>query len=122
MALTAVPVSVVDRTGTIAMPSLAAMDATNNNSVQNNGRVMIEVKNNTTTSQTLTIPLPSTTLPDTQPGADLSFTGGGVVYTLTNGQNLVLGPFPPQIYNNAAGQVQLNPQSTNLQILALQLN
>lgn len=122
MARTAVTVTAVDRTGTIALPALAAMDAVNNNNVANNGRVYLDVKNSGASTFTLTIPLPSTDLPDTQPGAALSFSNAGVQYSLTAGAEVLIGPFPPSVYNQTDGTVWLNPSNAALQVRAIQVN
>lgn len=122
MARTLITATVADRTGSINTPALVALDATNNNNFANNGRVLLEVKNSGASTYTLTVVLPSTALPDTQPGANVSFTGSGVVYSLVAGADVLLGPFPPAIYNQSDGTVWLNPQNVALQYRLLQLN
>lgn len=123
MARTLITPTVVDRTGTIAMPALAALDNVNNNNFNNNGRLLLEVKNTSGGSLNLTVVLASTTLPDTQPGASLTYTGSGVVYAIAAGADILLGPFPPQIYNQPTdGTVWINPAAATLQYRLIQLN
>lgn len=122
MARTLLTPVVVDRTGTINTPALAALDATNFNNFNNNGRVLLEIKNSGASPFTLTVLLPSSALPDTQPGANLTFTNSGVQYSFAASADVLLGPFPPAIYNQADGTVWINASNVALQYRLLQLN
>jgi hypothetical protein len=121
MARTLITATVADRTGLITMPALAALDATNNNNFVNTGRQLLEIKNSGASTFTLTIILPSNALPDSQPGANLTFASGGVVYSITASSDILLGPFPPAIYNQSDGTVWINPSNVALQYRLIQL-
>lgn len=122
MARTLITPTVADRTGTVAFPALAALDNVNNNNFLNNGRILLEVKNTSAGALNLVIVLANTALPDTQPGANLTFTGSGVVYSLAASADIVFGPFPPTIYNQSDGTVWVNPAAATLQYRLIQLN
>ena len=122
MARTLITPTVVDRTGTINTPALAALDATNNNNFVNNGRILLEVQNSGASTYTLTVVTPSAFLADSQPGGNVVITGGGVVYSLIAAADILLGPFPPLIYNQSDGTVWINPANVALKYRLIQLN
>jgi hypothetical protein len=70
-----------------------------NNAFSNDGRTMVQVLN-VGAEMTVTIPTPGTV-------DGLAITDLAVVVPLTTG-NKMIGPFPPDIYNQSTGEVYLN--------------
>lgn len=64
----------------------------------NNGRVMIHIKNGDASDHTVTVDIPKTV--DGQAVTDISV-------TVTASEERFIGPFPPSIYNDSDGYVNL---------------
>jgi hypothetical protein len=76
----------------------AAVDATNGNRFINDGRMFLHVKNGHTSPITVTIATPGTV-------DGLAVADQAVV--VTNAEERMIGPFPPGIYNDGSGYVQI---------------
>lgn len=100
MARTALAVTPVTVAGVAV--SGAAPDASNGNTVPNNGRTMLSVKNADSSSHTVTIK-----------AYPKGVTPGGLtvtdkVVTVVNGTTMLIGPFPPSIYNDINNLIWLD--------------
>lgn len=87
----------VARTG--LTPAYAAVDQPNGNQFSNDGTMFLHVKNGSASPITVTIATPG--LVDGLAVADLAV-------TVTNAQERMIGPFPPNIYNQAGGLVYVD--------------
>jgi len=70
--------------------SYAAVDASNGNQFQNDGRMFLLVKNGAGAPINVTI---------TTPGAVDGNAVADLVVAVTNGEQRMIGPFPPNLYN-----------------------
>lgn len=115
MARTAITVTMLSRAG-VVQPATQASDQTNGMQINgNDGRIILEVKNNNAGTQTVGVSFsPSKTVDGVTPAdKTVSFTAG---------QTKVLGPFPPALYNQPGNMVFVNPSvNTDLAIRAYQL-
>lgn len=100
MARTAIPVTQVDRTGTIEVP--AQTTTVTEHKIENNGgRILLEVENAEATPTTITF-----LIPQLQDGVAAEH--GGKEVTVANAKKVLFGPFPVGIYNQAEGAVFFN--------------
>lgn len=79
--------------------TFAAVDAANGNAFVNDGKTVLYVKNGGVGSTNVTISTPGTV--DGLAIADL-------VVAVGNGVNKLIGPFPPGIYNQSDGNVNVD--------------
>lgn len=100
MARTAIPITLVDRTGTITVPAQTTT-VTEHKLENNGGRVFLEVENAEVSSTTITF-----LIPQLQDGVAAEHEGKQI--TVTNGTKVVLGPFPVGTYNQPEGAVFFN--------------
>jgi len=100
MARTAIPVTQVDRTGTIEVPAQTTT-ATEHKIENNGGRILLEVENAEVSSTTITF-----LIPQLQDGVAAEHEGKQI--TVLNGKKVLFGPFPVGIYNQAEGAVFFN--------------
>jgi hypothetical protein len=97
---TAIAYQQIVRTG--LEETLAAVDGTNGNSFQNDGRMILHVANGAVAPITVTIDTPNTV--DGLAVAQLPV-------VVTNGEERYIGPFPPNIYNDSSGNVNVTYSS-----------
>lgn len=94
----------------------ATPDAVNGNAFANNGRQQLWVKNGDSGSHTMTVvayPI-SGTSPE-----GLTVTNLAVV--IAAGTEIMIGPFPPSVFNNSAAQVSLTwDASTSMKVQVFQ--
>lgn len=96
MARSALTVQQIARTGIV--PSYAAANVAGN-SLANSGKEFLHIKNGAVSSITVTIETPGTV--DGQAVADRTVTIGA-------GAEKMIGPFPPQTYNQDSGEVYVD--------------
>ena len=114
MARTAIPVTIVERTGTTA-PAATTGDAANDHTVAaNDGRVWLEATN--TSGGALTITVVSAILIDGVLGVD------DVAVSVNAGATKKLGPFAPHIFNQTDGSVNIDVTSNSWNLWAFRLN
>lgn len=112
MPRTALTVTTIARTGTV-QPSQEVGDVANGNSIAgNDGRILLEVKNDDASSQTVTIPTPGTI--DGLAIADL-------VVSLTAGQTKLIGPLSPSTFNQSDGLLHVDPSDADLKFRVYRL-
>lgn len=87
----------ITRTGSGLTPSYAAGSATETYLIPNNGRVFLHVKKTGLGDCTVTVPTPGNV--DSLAVPDYTAT-----VVATTGDKMI-GPFPPNVYNDAAGQI-----------------
>jgi hypothetical protein len=110
MAATALTVTDISRTGVV--PTLAAANA-DGHLLPNDGQVFVMVTNGDGSPHTVTAAITKT--------VD-GVTPAGKVLTLAAGATKLFGPFKPDEYNNASGQVALSFDAvTSVTIQALRL-
>lgn len=109
MPRTALTPVVSDRTATVVLPALLALDNANGNNFANNGRVILVIKNNAGAPGTFTVEIPAVNAPD---GSVL--TNSGRQYTIAAGVQVVCGPFPPLIYNQSDGTVWVDSSAATM--------
>lgn len=88
----------IGRTG--LAPSYVSADGANQNAFLNDGRTFLHVKNGGGSSITVTIDTPIT--------VDGVLAVGNLAVGVTNGQERIIGPFPPNIYNQTDGKVYVD--------------
>lgn len=95
-------------------PSYAAGSATETYLIPNNGAVFLHVKKTGLGDCTVTVPTPGTV-------AGLAIADYTATVLATVGDKLI-GPFPPQIFNDAAGQISVTfSEVTGLTFAVLRL-
>jgi hypothetical protein len=118
LARTAVTVTESIRTATLAVTALTtasgvAGDPTNHHYFANDGRTILLISNTGASTRTITYQIPTTV-------DGIAVTHGGV--TVAAGTQIVIGPFPPSIYNQPSDPgnmyFNLSASSTDLKIQA----
>lgn len=90
--------AVISRAG--ALVSLVAAAGGGDAIVGNAGKTYLHVKNGGGSSITVTLPFNSTAVVDGQAATSKTV-------TVANGTEKVIGPFPPSLYNDVNGKVQV---------------
>lgn len=112
MPRTAIPVTVIDRTGVdLSTITPTPLDVPNGNSIINTGNMWIEIKNTNaaSTARTVTIALSG------------SYDGQSVTpktQSIAAGKTWIKGPWPPGIYG---GQLLINGDHLELTVMAFKL-
>ena len=75
----------------------AAVDGTNGNQFQNDGRMFLHVKNGSGAPISVYV--------------DARATVNDLTIVVTNGESRMIGPFPPNLYNDANRRVQITYSS-----------
>lgn len=98
-------------------PAYTSVNATDVYFAQNDGRLFLHVKNTNAGSGTVTVQTPGTV--DSQ--ATLAITDLVATVPQTSGDKMI-GPFPPDIYNNVSGQLRITfSLATGMSVAAVRL-
>lgn len=100
-------------TSGVAQPTQDTMDVANGNQLAyNDGRVIVEVNNSGASTYTFTVQTPGVV-------DGLAITD--LVLSVAAGATRLLGPFPPNVYNQSDGTVAIDPQNVALKCRAYHL-
>lgn len=109
MPRTNINVTKVTRTG-VSIATGSAVDVANGNTIANDGKVAVLVKNTGSTSHTLTIAIAEKVDGQTVPAK---------TWTVAASAQLAIGPFDPSVYG---GRLQVNGDNAELTVLPVRIS